>query len=122
MAEGFIRKQLAGDGAVFSAGVKPEPVNQCAVQVMGEIGIDISGHTSNHVNEYLDAQIDVALTVCDNARESCPIFPESVRTIHHNFVDPSKEEPNDEVNLETYRRTRDEIEVYCTSLISELRS
>ena len=122
MAEGFIRKLLLPGDMIYSAGVKPEPINQFAVQVMREVNIDISSHTSNHVDEYIDKPIDLVLTVCDNARENCPVFPKSVKAIHHNFTDPSEAGGTPEEKLDIYRGTRDEIQIYCTLMIKELCS
>ncbi|HIA12722.1 MAG TPA: arsenate reductase ArsC [Flavobacteriales bacterium] len=122
MAEGFLRKFMNNNDTIYSAGVSPEPVNQYAIQVMEEVGIDISGHTSNHVNEFTDSELDVVLTVCDNAYEVCPAFPGSVRKLHHNFIDPSNVEPEDACILNVYRKTRDTIEAYCVELASEISS
>ncbi len=122
MAEGFLRKFMKDRDTVYSAGVRPEPVNRYAIQVMDEIGIDISGHTSNHVNEYVDKDLDLVLTVCDNAKESCPVFPKPVRMLHQNFNDPSAAWLEEGEKLDVYRKTRDEIEAYCKALIPEISS
>lgn len=122
MAEGYLRKLVNQKHTIYSAGVKPEPLNQFAIQVMHEIGIDISSHTSNHVDDYLDKGIDLVLTVCDNAKENCPVFPESVRKVHHSFTDPSGAWLEDGMKLNVYRKTRDEIQVYCTQLVVEISS
>ena len=88
IAEGYLQT-FAGDRAeVYSAGVAPHGVNPLAIQVMAEDGIDISRHTSNHVDEYTDKPFDYVITVCDNAREQCPLFPASAEKIHHSFPDP----------------------------------
>ena len=122
MAEGFLRRSMSDQDTIYSAGVKPEPVNQYAVQVMNEIGIDISDHQSNHVNEFLDKSIDLVLTVCDNAKESCPVFPKTVRVLHHNFTDPANAELDEELKLGIYRKTRNDIETYLKQLIPEIIS
>ncbi|HEY0668014.1 MAG TPA: arsenate reductase ArsC, partial [Sphingobacteriaceae bacterium] len=85
IAEGYLR-QFAGDKAeVYSAGVETHGVNPRAMATMLEDGIDISGHTSNHVDEYRAIDFDYVITVCDNAKERCPVFPSSARQIHQNF-------------------------------------
>lgn len=102
---------------VYSAGVAPHGVNPLAIQVMAEDGIDISHHTSNHVDEYTSLPIDYAITVCDNAREQCPYFPSSARMVHHSFSDPSHA-PEAE-RLAQFRVVRDEIKAYCRQFIQE---
>ncbi|RYE03961.1 MAG: arsenate reductase ArsC, partial [Rickettsiaceae bacterium] len=90
LAEGYL-KHFAGDRAnIYSAGIETHGVNPKAVQVMAEDHIDISGHTSNHVDEYLAVPFDMVITVCDNANEACPFFPGSVERFHQNFPDPAK--------------------------------
>ena len=74
MAHGFL-ENLNDNFKIFSAGTKPEPVNKYAVRVMAELDIDISNYSSNHIDEYLTQEIDLILTVCDNAKEICPVFP-----------------------------------------------
>lgn len=89
MAEGVLRN-IAGDRfEVFSAGTRPVGLNPLAVEVMREIGIDISHHRSKSVDEFVGQQFDYIITVCDNARESCPVFPGSGQPIHHSFPDPA---------------------------------
>lgn len=89
MAEGYL-KHFAGDKAeIYSAGVETHGVNPSAIEAMKADGIDISGQTSNHVDEYKDVQFDYVITVCDNAKERCPYVPSSrAKYIHHNFPDP----------------------------------
>ena len=117
MAEGWLRS-FAGDRAtVYSAGVSPHPINPRAVAVMKESGIDISHHTSNHVDEYLDKKIDIVLTVCDNAKETCPVFPKNVRTIHHAFHDPSFTAGTEEEIMNDFRRVRDQIRSYAEHFV-----
>ena len=113
MAEGFAHK--AG-WAAFSAGTRPETqVNQFAVKVMTEIGIDISHHTPKSVSEYLDENFDIVATVCDNARETCSVFTGSSKhQIHHGFADPADATGNDREIIEMYRQVRDEIQEWLT--------
>jgi len=122
MAEGWIR-HFAGDRAmVFSAGVSPHRVNPRAIAVMAEAGIDISHHTSNHVDEFLEKDIDIVLTVCDNAKETCPVFPKRVRTVHHAFHDPSFTVGTEEEILNDFRRVRDEIRAYAETFVQTIVS
>jgi arsenate reductase (thioredoxin) len=90
IAEGYLR-QFAGNKAnVYSAGIETHGVNPRAVATMQEDGIDISGQTSNNINEYRDIEFDYVITVCDNAKERCPFFPSKAQKFHQNFPDPAK--------------------------------
>src|SRR5271163_3234075 len=89
MAEGLLRHDAGDRFEVFSAGTKPSHVRPEAVASMRELGIDISGQRSKSVDEFADQQFDYVLTVCDNAKESCPIFPDKSVMTHHNFEDPA---------------------------------
>lgn len=110
MAEGVLRN-VAGDlFEVHSAGSKPAGyVHPTAIEVLGEIGIDISQHTSKHLDQFLNAGIDTVITVCDNANESCPIFPGQVTRHHWGFEDPPKAARPGECEIDAFRRIRDEI-------------
>ena len=109
MAEGLLR-EIAGDKFdVESAGVAPSSVRPEAVAVMGEIGIDISSHRSKSVDEFADKPFDYVITVCDNARESCPVFPGDVERIHWSFDDPASVQGTEEVRLDAFRKIRDQI-------------
>jgi arsenate reductase len=115
MAEGLLR-HLAGDRfEVFSAGTKPVGLNQNAVQAMSELGIDISGHRSKSVDEFAGQQFDQVMTVCDNANESCPIFPGGGQRIHHSFEDPGA--VPGEKQLEAFRKVRDQISKWLIDFI-----
>jgi arsenate reductase (thioredoxin) len=107
MAEGLLRHDAGDRFEVESAGTKPSHVRSEAIAVMRELGIDISGQHSKGVDEFVSRQFDYVLTVCDKARESCPIFPGKTVTIHHNFDDPST--PSE------FRRVRDELREYLKS-------
>jgi len=112
MAEGLLRHD-AGDGFdVESAGTRPSRVRPEAIAVMRELGIDISGHRSKSVDEFAGQQFDYVLTVCDKARESCPIYPGHANRLHHSFDDPAALEGNEEQRLAAFRRIRDEIRDY----------
>ncbi|NND77210.1 MAG: arsenate reductase ArsC [Flavobacteriales bacterium] len=107
------------DIEVCSAGVETHGLNPLAVKVMTESGIDISQHTSNHIDEYFSKGITHALTVCDHAAEVCPIFPEKVDVSHHNFTDPSKQKGTEEEVMPAYRNTRNEIRDYCLKYLQK---
>jgi len=115
MAEGLLRHDAGDRFEVFSAGTKPGHVRPEAIAVMRELGIDLSGHRSKHVDEFAGQNFDYVLTVCDNARESCPVFPSTTRTIHHSFDDPAALEGTEEARLALFRRVRDEIREYLKS-------
>ena len=107
MAEGLLRNDAGNRFEVFSAGTRPSQVRQEAIAVMRELGIDISGHRSKSVDEFTGQNFDYIVTVCDNAKESCPIFPGNAVHIHHNFEDP--------VSLDAFRRVRDQIRDYLAT-------
>jgi arsenate reductase len=117
MAEGWLRHFAKGKATIYSAGVNPHPIHPRAISVMAEAGIDISRHTSNHVDEYLDKDIDVVITVCDNAKEVCPVFPGKVKTIHHAFDDPSFTTGSEEEIMGEFRRVRDEIRGFAKEIV-----
>jgi arsenate reductase (thioredoxin) len=118
MAEGLLR-DLAGDRIeVFSAGTHPSQVNPLAIAAMGEKEIDLSLHYSKSVDEFAGQQFDTVITVCDNAKEACPIWP-GANTIHHSFTDPAAAEGSDEERLAVFRRVRDEIESWMKTFASQ---
>lgn len=110
MAEGFI-KSFDNNLEVFSAGTKPaEKINPFAVKAMKEIGIDISAGITEHVDKYLDKSFDYVITVCDNAKETCPVFIGDVKhRLHIGFDDPADAVGSEEEVMPVYRRVRDEI-------------
>ena len=115
MAEGFAH-QMGWDA--YSAGTKPETqVNPFAINVMAEIGIDISQHTSEPISKYLDKNFDIVATLCDNDRETCSVFTGvSDRQIHNGFIDPADATGSDGEITEVYRQVRDEILNWVTKL------
>ena len=119
MAEGWTR-QLKGDRfEAYSAGVETHGLNSHAVAVMREAGVDISGHRSKHVSELADVAFDYVVTVCDPARQQCPVFPGKAKVIHVPFDDPpalAREAATQEEALDCYRRVRDEIHEFIQSL------
>ncbi|MEO8371226.1 MAG: arsenate reductase ArsC [Candidatus Solibacter sp.] len=109
MGEGLFRTK-GGDGfEVFSAGTKPSSVRPEAIAVMKEIGIDISGHRSKSISEFSGVPMDYVVTVCDNARDSCPVFPAGTERIHWSFEDPAAVQGSEEERLAAFRRIRDQI-------------
>lgn len=109
MAEGIIRHDFAGRVEAFSAGTEPHGLNPRAVQVMAEIGIDITVQTSDHLSKYDGQNFDYVITLCDDANEKCPLFMGGVRRIHMGFDDPPKATGSSEEIIDVYRRVRDEI-------------
>src|SRR6202050_529804 len=116
MAEALLRHDAGDRFEVFSAGTKPGRVRPEAIAVMREVGIDISGYRSKSVDEFAGQHFDYVLTVCDNAKESCPLFPGKTVTIHHNFEDPAPLQGPEEERLALFRRVRDEIRAYLKKL------
>jgi arsenate reductase len=112
MAEGLLRHDGGDCFDVESAGTKPGQVRPEAIAAMRELGIDISGHRSKHVDEFAGQQFDTVLTVCDNARESCPVFPGAARILHRNFEDPAATQGSEEERLAVFRRVRDQLRDY----------
>jgi arsenate reductase len=113
IAEGFIRHYFGKSVHVYSAGIETHGVNPRAIATMAEIGIDISKHTSNHVDEYLDIPFDLILTVCDHAAEQCPVFPSKAHRLHENFPDPAKAQGSNEEIEAAFRSTRNQIDLFC---------
>ena len=116
MAEGILRSVLGDVAVVASAGSAPSGyVHPLAIQVMKEIGIDLSGHTSQHLNDYLDQGVTTVITVCGNADQACPTFPGQVSCHHYPFDDPADAEGSEEDQLKVFRRVRDEIRAVFTA-------
>ncbi len=116
IAEGYLRYFHGDSTHVYSAGIETHGVNPRAISTMKEDGIDISTHTSNHIDEYLHIAFDLILTVCDHASERCPIFPGNARRVHHNFNDPAKAIGTQEEIMTEFRRVREEIKEFCRLL------
>lgn len=120
MAEGILLHDGGEAFEVESAGVKPSLVRSEAIQAMHEIGIDISGHRSKSVDEFIGQEFDYVITVCDNANETCPVFPGKIKRIHQSFEDPPPPGVNsEEETLSTFRRVRDEIREWMRGFIAE---
>lgn len=117
MAEGLLRHDGGGAFEVHSAGTKPGQVNPLAIKAMDEVGIDIRSHWSKSVEAFLDQDFDDVITVCDNAKESCPVFPGSARFIHWSFEDPAATQGSEAERLAVFRRVRDEIREHLRGFI-----
>ncbi len=118
MAHGYLNYFLGKKATVYSAGIETHGLNPNAIAIMQEDGIDISNHTSNHIDEYLDINLDFIITVCDHAKENCPFIPaKNAVRIHQNFSDPSKIKGNDKKIHNAFEKTRDEIKAFCKTFI-----
>ena len=122
LAEGILRHAAGDLVKVHSAGSKPAGyVHPKAMEVMKEVGIDISAHTSKHLSEFLDKKITTVITVCGNADQACPMFPGQVNRHHWGFDDPAHAEGTDEQVLEVFRRVRDQIRMVFEAYAAGLR-
>ena len=123
MAEGWAR-HLKGDVVeAYSAGIETHGLNQYAVKVMGEAGVDISSHSSKNVRELLHIAFDYVVTVCGHATETCPLFPGKTRVVHRGFDDPprlARDAQSEDEALDHYRRVRDEIRAFVETLPDSL--
>jgi arsenate reductase len=109
MAEGYLRHVVSDRFEATSAGIEPRGLNPLAVEAMAEIGIDISGQQSKDVGIFLGEYIPYVITVCDNAREKCPIFPRTYKFLHWGLDDPAEAKGTHDERLVVFRRVRDEI-------------
>ena len=121
IAEGYLRYFSGNNAEVYSAGVETHGVNPRAIKIMEEDNIDISNHTSNHVDEYRNIDFDLVLTVCDHAKEVCPYFPTNAKKIHHNFPDPAKAKGTEDEIMNEFRKVRNLIKDYCKDLVKDLK-
>jgi len=112
IAEGLLRHDAGGQFEVESAGTKPSFVHPEAIVVMRELGIDISAHRSKNADEFDGQQFDYVVTVCDNARETCPVFFAGAQKLHHDFEDPAAASGSEEERLAVFRRVRDQLRLY----------
>lgn len=127
MAEGWTRALKGSSIEVYSAGLKTHGLNRMAVEIMAEAGVDISTHTSKHVDTLRDIAFDVVITVCDKAHETCPFFPGAKKVLHVGFADPpamakalATRGAGDEEQRDCYRRVRDEIRTFVETLPESL--
>ena len=109
MAEGLVNHDLAGLVQARSAGIRPSRVNPRAIQVMGELGIDISHHCSKSVDDLGGEQFDLVITVCDQASQQCPMFPGNTEILHISFPDPATATGSEEEILGEFRQVRDDL-------------
>ena len=109
IAHGLLENMARDKFEVFSAGSHPSRVHSMSIKIMEEIGIDISHHTSDFIDDYLKTGIEIVITVCDNANEICPIFPGNVERIHWSIDDPFKGWDYDENHIQSFRNIREEI-------------
>ena len=121
MAEGLLRHDAGDRFEVESAGTKPSIVRSKAITTMKEVGIDITAHRSKHVEEFDGQHFDYVLTVCDNAKESCPVFFGTATRLYHNFHDPAVVEGPQEKRMTAFRNVRDEIRSYLEGFLREHR-
>ena len=117
MGEGLFRREGGESYEVFSAGTKPSHVRPEAIAVMREIGIDISGHRSKSVDEFAGQSFDYVVTVCDNARDNCPIFPGAGERIHWSLEDPAAVQGSEGERLAAFRRIRDQIQEHVKKFL-----
>jgi arsenate reductase len=126
MAEGILRSAAQGQFRVASAGSKPAGhVHPLAIKAMAEIGIDISAHTSKHMNDFLSQSVETVITVCGNADQACPMFPGQLNRYHWGFDDPAHVAGSDEEIMAVFRRVRDEIgrvfQAYASGRLDEAK-
>jgi arsenate reductase len=119
IAEGYLRYFAKEKASIYSAGIETHGLNPQAVETMMEDGIDISQHTSNHIDEYANIIFDIIITVCDNAKENCPYFPSNAKKIHQNFPDPSKFIGSETDKKSEFRRVREMIKSFSEEVVSE---
>jgi arsenate reductase len=118
IAEGFMKSFFSNKYDSYSAGIKPTKINPYAIEVMNEIGIDISQQYSKKIDEFKNIRFNIVITVCDNAMETCPYIP-GEKVIHKNFIDPVKINGNKNEKLEFFRKTRDEIKKWIVDKFDE---
>lgn len=120
MAHGYLNHFQDSLANVYSAGIETHGLNPEAISIMKEDGIDISHHTSNHVDEYKGIEWDFIITVCDHAKENCPFIPaKNAKRVHHNFPDPSKVKGSRNEIHTAFFETREEIKDFCRNFVKE---
>lgn len=122
IAEGYLRYFAGAAAEIYSAGIETHGLNPKAIETMAADGIDISNHTSNHIDEYTNIDFDYVITVCDHARESCPYFPTKAIKLHQNFPDPAKAEGTGEEINQKFESVRDMIKSYCENFVNDYLS
>ncbi len=119
MAEGLVNHDLTGKVKAFSAGIQPSQVNPRAIQVMSELGIDISHHHSKSVDDLTGEQFDLVITLCDQAQQQCPMFPGNAEILHISFPDPAQATGTEEEILAIFRKVRDDLRGQLIPLLRE---
>ena len=119
IAEAYLRHFAGEKAEIYSAGIETHGVNPRAISTMKEDGIDITQHTSNNIDEYVNIDFDFVITVCDNAKERCPFFPTKAKKFHQNFPDPAKATGTEEAMLEQFREVRQMIKRYSQQFASD---
>jgi arsenate reductase (thioredoxin) len=119
IAEGYLKHYAKGKAEVYSAGIETHGVNPGAIAVMKEDGIDISNNTSNNIDEYRNIYFDYVITVCDNAKEQCPVFPSTAKMFHQNFPDPAKATGTADEIMQQFRNVRDEIKKFSKEFVTD---
>ena len=120
MAHGYLAHFAQNSAAVYSAGIETHGLNPNAVSIMKEDGIDISHHTSNHVDEYQNIVFDYIITVCDHAHENCPYIPsKDAKRMHRNFFDPSKIKGDTKQVQANFEKARNEIKAFCNDFVNK---
>lgn len=122
IGEGLVNKLYGDKFKAYSAGTEVAEIRSQAIEVMSEIGIDISHHYSKHIREFYNKGIDLAITVCDNAQKICPVFPGAKKNIHFSFPDPSEAVGTDQEKLEVFRNVRDQIKEWIEENLEKLAS
>lgn len=119
ITEAYLRYFTENKTEIYSAGVEVHGVNPRAIETMKEEGIDISHHTSNHIDEYAHIDFDFLITVCDNAKEQCPYFPANAIKIHQNFPDPAKAMGTEEEIKKEFREVREMIKIFSNEFVKK---
>jgi arsenate reductase (thioredoxin) len=119
IAEDYLKHYAKGKAEVYSAGIETHGVNPGAIAVMKEDGIDISNNTSNNIDEYRNIYFDYVITVCDNAKEQCPVFPSTAKMFHQNFPDPAKATGTEDEIMQQFRNVRDEIKKFSKEFVTD---
>lgn len=119
IAEGYLRHFSDGQALIYSAGIEAHGINPRAIAVMREDGIDITGQTSNIIDEFLHIEFDYIITVCDNAKENCPYFASNAVKLHYNFPDPAKATGTEDEIINQFRLVRSLIKNYCRTVIEQ---
>jgi arsenate reductase len=119
IAEGYLRNFAGAKAEIYSAGIETHGVHKLAVKIMQEDGIDISTHTSNNVSDYRNIDFDYVITVCDNAKENCPVFPGKAKVFHENFPDPAKAKGTEEEIMNEFKNVRNIIRSYAEKFVTE---